>query len=562
MSIMDNSSHIEKVNSARMRDSKGYQKKTNKNESKFRNFCGPTKFMLDVPNIDDGLKFLKHELDNSILDFSYNTMFLNEKIDRLNDIESNIRIPMELPMLYSLNMENDEDIDKWIKEQNKCDKENDLKSNKKCNHIHLTEKNNEYFSTIPFVSKFEKNDFDLLNKTIPNYIKYVKNNILNNEYKIGKENMGDDDIQIDNPDNALVDNVDKSNIKNSKVLYNHYFKHPFNKFTKVKNIYPIIPHVSGWKGKYVQGVMEIESANNNIMTIKKSGSNSKSVKYNGQENENQVNDINQNDDTENNRKLHLILHLVEKTRDKHVYGLYKNQEIDENKKEKKINIHDTDNFLSDGVSNEKENDVIVDEIEKNENCYNVENEKYTKNDATEKENTTITMTNSKKRKISLSKFLIKKYILKLQKLEKMKTEMRTPGMVVEGKINENSDLLFKKNKGTENNGVENLLKQDEKNVDKFDEKEKNKKEDNDEDDHNKTQSDKQVEEVYENVQSFKYVRDYKSPSFSANEKDQFSYILSFSKKHKLAFLLPTISKKIIFSKTGQQKRNKYIILKE
>ncbi|CXJ04288.1 conserved Plasmodium protein, unknown function [Plasmodium berghei] len=560
MSIMDNSSHIEKVNSARMRNSKDYQRKTNKNESKFRNFCGPTKFMLDVPNIDDGLKFLKHELDSSILDFSYNTMFLNEKIDRLNDIESNMRMPMELPMLYSLNMENDEDIDKWIKDQNKCDKENDLKSNKKCNHIHLTEKNNEYFSMIPFVSKFEKNDFDLLNKTIPNYIKYVKNNILNNEYKIGKKHMGDD-IQIDNPDNALTGEVDKSNIKNSKVLYNHYFKHPFNKFTKVKNIYPIIPHISGWKGKYVQGVMEIESANN-MMVIKKCDNNIKSVKYNGQGNDNQVNDINQNDDTENSRKLHLILHLVEKTRDKHVYGLYKNQEIDENKKDRNINIHDMDNFLSDGVSNEKQNDVIVDKIEKIENGHNVKNKKSTKNDANKKENTIITMTNSKKRKISLSKFLIKKHILKLQKLEKIKAEMMTSGMVVEGEINEKSDLLFKKNKGTENNGVGNLLKQDENNVDKFDEKEKNKKEDSNEDDHNKEQSDKQVEEVYENVQSFKYVRDYKSPSFSANEKDQFSYILSFSKKHKLAFLLPTISKKIIFSKTGQQKRNKFIILKE
>ncbi|SCM11321.1 conserved Plasmodium protein, unknown function [Plasmodium chabaudi adami] len=557
MSIMDNSSHIEKVNSARIRDSKGYQNKTSKNESKFRNFCGPTKFMLDVPNIDDGLKFLKHELDNSILDFSYNTMFLNEKIDRLNDIESNIRMPMELPMMYSLNMENDEDIDKWIKEQNKCDKENDLKNNKKCNHIHLTEKNNEYFSTIPFVSKFEKNDFDLLNKTIPNYIKYVKNNISNNEYKIGKENMGDDDIQIDNPDNALTDNAGKSNIKNTKVLYNHYFKHPFNKFTKVKNIYPIIPHVSGWKCKYVQGVMEIESANNNMMAIKKIDNNTKSVKYNGQENDNQANDINQNNDTENTRKLHLILHLVEKTRDKHVYGLYKSQEIDENKKERSKHIHDVDNFLSDDVSNEKQNDVIVEEIEKSENSHKVRNKKYTKNDTTEKENTTSTMSKNQKRKISLSKFLIKKHILKLQKLEKMKTEMAP-----EGEINENSDLLFKKNKGTENNSVGNLLKHDEKNVNKFDEKEKNKKENSNEDDHNMAQSDKEVEEIYENVQSFKYVRDYKSPSFSANEKDQFSYILSFSKKHKLAFLLPTISKKIIFSKTGQQKRNKFIILKE
>ncbi|SCM13217.1 conserved Plasmodium protein, unknown function [Plasmodium chabaudi adami] len=557
MSIMDNSSHIEKVNSARIRDSKGYQNKTSKNESKFRNFCGPTKFMLDVPNIDDGLKFLKHELDNSILDFSYNTMFLNEKIDRLNDIESNIRMPMELPMMYSLNMENDEDIDKWIKEQNKCDKENDLKNNKKCNHIHLTEKNNEYFSTIPFVSKFEKNDFDLLNKTIPNYIKYVKNNISNNEYKIGKENMGDDDIQIDNPDNALTDNAGKSNIKNTKVLYNHYFKHPFNKFTKVKNIYPIIPHVSGWKCKYVQGVMEIESANNNMIAIKKIDNNTKSVKYNGQENDNQANDINQNDDTENTRKLHLILHLVEKTRDKHVYGLYKSQEIDENKKERSKHIHDVDNFLSDDVSNEKQNNVIVEEIEKSENSHKVRNKKYTKNDTTEKENTTSTMSKNQKRKISLSKFLIKKHILKLQKLEKMKTEMAP-----EGEINENSDLLFKKNKGTENNSVGNLLKHDEKNVNKFDEKEKNKKENSNEDDHNMAQSDKEVEEIYENVQSFKYVRDYKSPSFSANEKDQFSYILSFSKKHKLAFLLPTISKKIIFSKTGQQKRNKFIILKE
>ncbi|SCM06224.1 conserved Plasmodium protein, unknown function [Plasmodium chabaudi chabaudi] len=557
MSIMDNSSHIEKVNSARIRDSKGYQNKTSKNESKFRNFCGPTKFMLDVPNIDDGLKFLKHELDSSILDFSYNTMFLNEKIDRLNDIESNIRMPMELPMMYSLNMENDEDIDKWIKEQNKCDKENALKNNKKCNHIHLTEKNNEYFSTIPFVSKFEKNDFDLLNKTIPNYIKYVKNNISNNEYKIGKENMGDDDIQIDSPDNALTDNAGKSNIKNTKVLYNHYFKHPFNKFAKVKNIYPIIPHVSGWKCKYVQGVMEIESANNNMMAIKKIDNNTKSVKYNGQENDNQANDINQNDDTENTRKLHLILHLVEKTRDKHVYGLYKSQEIDENKKERSKHIHDVDNFLSDDVSNEKQNDVIVEEIEKSENSHKVRNKKYTKNDTAEKENTTSTMSKNQKRKISLSKFLIKKHILKLQKLEKMKTEMAP-----EGEINENSDLLFKKNKGTENNSVGNLLKHDEKNVNKFDEKEKNKKENSNEDDHNMAQSDKEVEEIYENVQSFKYVRDYKSPSFSANEKDQFSYILSFSKKHKLAFLLPTISKKIIFSKTGQQKRNKFIILKE
>ncbi|KEG05032.1 conserved Plasmodium protein, unknown function [Plasmodium vinckei vinckei] len=546
---MDNSSHIEKVNSARIRDSKGYQNKTSKNESKFRNFCGPTKFMLDVPNIDDGLKFLKHELDSSILDFSYNTMFLNEKIDRLNDIESNIRIPMELPMMYSLNMENDEDIDKWVKEQNKCDKENDVKSNKKCNHIHLTEKNNEYFSTIPFVSKFEKNDFDLLNKTIPNYIKYVKNNISNNEYKVGKENMGDDDIQNDNLDNAPTDSAGKSNIKNSKLLYNHYFKHPYNKFAKVKNIYPIIPHVSGWKCKYVQGVMEIESANNNMMAIKKSDNNTKSVKYNGQENDNQGNDINQNDDTENNRKLHLILHLVEKTRDKHVYGLYKSQEIDESKKERSKHIHDVDNSLSDDVSNEKQNDVIVEKIEKNENSHKVRNKKYTKNDATEKENTTSTMSKNQKRKISLSKFLIKKHILKLQKLEKMKAEM-TP----EGEINENSDLLFKKNKGTENNSVGNLIKHNEK--------EKNKKENNNEDDHNMAQSDKEVEEIYENVQSFKYVRDYKSPSFSANEKDQFSYILSFSKKHKLAFLLPTISKKIIFSKTGQQKRNKFIILKE
>ncbi|VWU52830.1 conserved protein, unknown function, partial [Hepatocystis sp. ex Piliocolobus tephrosceles] len=66
----------------------------------------------------------------------------------------------------------------------------------------------------------------------------------------------------------------------------------------------------------------------------------------------------------------------------------------------------------------------------------------------------------------------------------------------------------------------------------------------------------------ENIQCFKYIRDYKSSAFAINENDSLSYVLGVSKKKKLAFIFPTISKKIVFSKTGQQKRKNYLYLKE
>ncbi|CRG95171.1 conserved Plasmodium protein, unknown function [Plasmodium gallinaceum] len=523
------------------------KRKTNHIESKFKKFCGCTDLILNLPTIDESLKFLKHEVDNSILNFNYSTMLLNEKVERLNDVERNVSIPMELPFLYSFNLENNDDIRNWINEQNICEKEKDSKL---LNNIYLNDKLKEFSSYLPIVKSFEKEDFDLLNVTIPNYFKRIRNNILANEEKKNREN----DKNVDNVYNTSIDDINAVNTK-KKILYNEYFEHPLKKYLKIKKIYPIIPYISVWRNKYVQGIMEIES-NNKI---------------------NENNKYNQSDyKKKKNKKFYGLLHLIEKSRDKHIYSLYKNHDINnmnyflknlqnksnKEKKEypddKKNSLHKENNNILENRDIEKNNKNTMENIKLNEN----QNENENQNNNNNNNN------NNTKKKISLSKFLIKKHILKLKKLEKLKNNI--PKEVKKSLTKDNKEEFSSTKKKifmrqslqiNEGSSLNEKIKyqQTEKNLDEGNEKNEIKIEKS----VSLTDMDNSINKnvLDENVKLFKYVRDYKSPPFSLNKNDTMSYVIGLSKK-RLAYIFPTLSKKVIFSKTGHQKRKNYILLKE
>lgn len=347
--MMEGNIYKEKKEQGYMKGSNELLKKqAHHNESRFKKFCGDTNIKVDVPNINESLKFLKHDVDNSILNFQYNTMILNEKIERLNDIERQVCIPMHLPISYSINIEENEDINNWINKENmyqnekqkqveKITSEENMKEINKINddvyeinninyigdmneyasvnnyskdehdtllkiinNKNLSENLKDISSNIPYVSCFEKDDIDLLNITIPEYIKNMKNkkNKLNNNTK--------DKIFIEqSSDDLLLEKIDSANSKKKYLNYNHFFRHPILKNEKIKNIYPIVPYISVWENKYIQGIMDIESDTEQITT---SG--------------NQTNKSNDN-------KFYGLLHLIQKSRDKHIYSLYKKKIKDE-----------------------------------------------------------------------------------------------------------------------------------------------------------------------------------------------------------------------------------------
>ncbi|SBT40515.1 conserved Plasmodium protein, unknown function [Plasmodium ovale wallikeri] len=495
--------------------------KANQNEAKFRKFCGSTEFMLDVPNIDESLKFLKHEVDKSILNFSYNTMFLNEKIERLNDAERNVYIPMELPFMYSFNVQKNRDMKEWICTQNTCEKERNF--NVVNNNIYVNDKMKEFFpSYLPLVKSFERDDFTLLNCTIPNYFKSVKNSVLANKEKEDEFSEQNKIKSGEFNSNSFVRGM-SSKKYHGKMSYNYYFQHPLKKNEKIKKIYPILPYISIWKNKYVQGIMEIESSNDNVRG--KGTDNCKSS----------LTTTHSATSTRKNKALYGLLHLIEKSRDKHLYSLYRKHEINMHKFQSK-NVQSKEHSQNGKTFDDKEGDNI---------CSKHAKERQGKHkvirDDMDNHKLEIPMHDGhshctkQKKKISLSKFLIKKHILKLKNIERGESKLsETPtGLCKTGAEGYTEEIASHRQMGKMCNN-----------------------ETNDERGENRN------EVLHEDVQCFKYVRDYKSPSFTISEKDPVSYVLSFSKKKKLAFIFPTISKKIIFSKTGQQKRKNYIILKE
>ncbi|SCP05308.1 conserved Plasmodium protein, unknown function [Plasmodium ovale] len=494
--------------------------KANQNEAKFRKFCGSTEFILDVPNIDESLKFLKHEVDNSILNFSYNTMLLNEKIERLNDAERNVYIPMELPFMYSFNVQKNRDMKEWICTQNTCEKERDIKLVN--NNIYVNDKMKEFPSYLPLVKSFERDDFNLLNYTIPNYFKSVKNSILANKEKEDKFSEQNKIKSGEFNTNSLVRGISSKGYQ-GKMSYNYYFQHPLKKNEKIKKIYPILPYISIWKNKYVQGIMEIESSNDNAK---------------GKVADNSISSLTTTQSvrsTRKNKALYGLLHLIEKTRDKHLYSLYRKHEINLHKFQSK-NVQSKDYSQKGRTFDDKEGENTCSKHAKER-----EGKHKVIRDDMDNHKLEIPMhagrshCTKQKKKISLSKFLIKKHILKLKNIERGESKLsETPiGLCKTGAEGYTEGIVSHSEMGKMYNDGMN----DERGVNRN-------------------------EMLREDVQCFKYVRDYKSPSFTISEKDPVSYVLSFSKKKKLAFIFPTISKKIIFSKTGQQKRKNYIILKE
>ncbi|SBS87725.1 conserved Plasmodium protein, unknown function [Plasmodium malariae] len=582
------------------------KKRTNQNESKFRKFCGNTDFMLNVPNIDSNLKFLKYEVDNSILNFNYNTMILNEKIERLNDIERDVHIHMELPFLYSYNIQNNDDIKCWINAQNACEKEKDAlavsgnnstsncrsknRSNGKSsssssssssdrgsssnnNTIFLSDsKLKEISPYLPVVTNFEKDDLDLLIKTIPNYVRSVQNYLLANEEKKNGNHLEKKKNLSNDHSRGLTDSTNSKKDK-KRLPYNQYFQHPLKKKAKIRKIYPVLPYISVWKNKYIQGIMEIESTYDNVKS--KSGEDRKPL----------CNDNGKSSKGTKSSAPYGLLHLIEKTRDKRIYSLYKRHIMNNSNNNtfsssgndgnvltfsKSIpDIYNMENFYDRGrgISREREypieccNDDEQNDIQRDTDKTSNECIGKIGNDVNSASSETNHDGSKTKKRISLSKFLIRKHILKLKNKVSAVSTMSAES---HEKSKNKGDLLDTKSEG--NNGK--VITKNCKNV-TFNEKyeytlvEKKIDNENNAEEDLKIEGDlENISEILgENIQCFKYVRDYKSPSFDINEKDSLSYALSFSKKN-LAFIFPTLSKKIIFSKTGQQKRKNYILLKE
>ncbi|ANQ10128.1 Uncharacterized protein PCOAH_00041240 [Plasmodium coatneyi] len=526
------------------------------NEAKLKKFCGSTDFVLDVPSIDEGVKFLKHDVDNEILNFNYTTMLLNEKVERLNDVERNIHIPMDLPFLFSFNMQNNEDISNWVKEQNETEQGKIANVEGTDSYINLNDEVKQFSSCAPIVHTFEKDDLELLNRVAPHYIRRVRNSLLQSEERKSK----DLDLREKNPsmgmnthenggklfeDGTLGKNDGSSELMlkcgKRKVPYEFYFPHPLRKGTKVKKIYPLLPHIGVWNNKYIQGIMEI-------------GNSSDYIRSSGGEDGNKLltkgaNATSNSEPKKQSSGMLGLLHLVEKTRDKHLYGLYKAQDMG-------CDEYVLNRFLRryNGIGALKNDTVSGDAALGAPLRGNITDQAHD--------------TPGVKKKISLSKFLIKKYLFKLKMREKLKNKLPKGEKVIHPAKNEQEEEeKFPMLKSERNASVE--LKHRSKHV-TFNEtneyeyvERKGELGEHSKRDDTITQnvSYSQSTPPDDKVECFKYVRDYKSPSFAMNQNDPLSYVIGFNRNN-LAFMFPTVSRKIIFSKTGQQKRKNYILVRE
>ncbi|GAB67604.1 hypothetical protein PCYB_121720, partial [Plasmodium cynomolgi strain B] len=510
------------------------------NEAKLKKFCGSTDFVLDVPSIDEGVKFLKHEVDNEILSFNYTTMMLSEKVERLNDVERNIHIPMDLPFLFSFNMQNNDDISNWIKEQNEIENRKIANVEGTHSYTNLNEEVKQISSSAPIVHTFDKDDLELLNRVAPHYIRRVRSNLLHCEERKIR------DLQDNNSSMGMKTHEQGGKICESGVLgkndgsselmlkcgkrkvpYDCYFPHPLKKGTKVKKIYPLLPHIGVWNNKYIQGIMEIgnstdymrssggEDANKLLSKGASATSNSESKKQSS--------------------GMLGLLHLVEKTRDKHLYGLYKAQDMG-------CDEYLLNRFLrGDGSVRRSSNGVGG--ARGGTDGSGTASGGTTSGGAPLRGNVPHQAgdTPAAKKKISLRKFLIKKYLFKLKMREKLKNKLLKGEKVTPPAKNEQEDEEnFPKLKNERNASVE--LTHRSKHV-TFNETNKyeyveNKGElgEHGEGDDTAMQnvSYSQSTPPDDNVECFKYVRDYKSPSFAMNENDPLSYVIGFN-RHNLAF---------------------------
>ncbi|CAA9989871.1 conserved Plasmodium protein, unknown function [Plasmodium knowlesi strain H] len=533
------------------------------NEAKLKKFCGSTDFVLDVPNIDEGVKFLKYDVDNDILNFNYTTMMLNEKVERLNDVERNIHIPMDLPFLFSFNMQNNDDISNWIKEQNETEHGKIANVEGAESYINLNDEVKQFSSSAPIVHTFEKDDLELLNRVAPHYIRRVRNSLLQCEERKSRDidpreknssmgmNTHEESGKIfENVNIGINDGSSELMLKcgKRKVPYELYFPHPLKKGAKVKKIYPLLPHVAVWNNKYIQGIMEIGNSSDYIR--RSVGEDGNKFLRKGES------DKSSSEPKKQSSGMLGLLHLVEKTRDKHLYGLYKAQDMncDEYILNRFLRKYNTVGTLNNGkVSGGTDDDSAAVSTLPGGNMSNQSSD-----------------TGRVKKKISLSKFLIKKYLLKLKMKEKLKGKLTKGEKVAPPEKNheeEEEEDKFPKLKNERNASVElthhsKRITFNETNKYEYVEKEKELGEHRKEDDTViEHVSYSQSTPPVDNVECFKYVRDYKSPSFGMNQNDPLSYVIGFNENN-LAFMFPTVSRKIIFSKTGQQKRKNYILVRE
>ncbi|GAW82110.1 hypothetical protein, conserved [Plasmodium gonderi] len=556
------------------------------NESKFKKFCGSTDFVLDLPNIDESVKFLKYDVDNEILNFNYTTMILNEKIERLNDAERNIYIPMDLPISYSFNIQNNDDIHNWIKEQKKNENQKHENIGGSHNQVSLTDKMKEISSPLPIVHTFEKDDFELLNRVFPQYIKSIKSNLSKCEEKKNRNNLGEHSGTNEKNTNDYSNNSSELKSKNvkRKISYNHYFQHPLKKHAKVKNIYPVLPNIPLWNNTYIQGIMEIGNSND-YMKVQTCDDHQDDYKklLNKSSNPNGHNKTNKG--SNNNNGILGLLHLVEKNRDKHLYGLYKKHDIHNDEyllkkfehTDKSIGRIENSGPITTGNLSEHADRTNRDSM--GNEVHQRAHDKVSAGDATTagtdrtdeqrmKKSMDSNPVKKERKKISLSKFLIKKYILKLKKREKLKNKLSNELEISSHATNKQGEIIKSKDERSDSKELQNRCKHVTfNNTEKCEYIEEEKKKDtNEHEEKSETVLQKNIpsfqnNQLYDNMECFKYVRDYKTPSFAINENDPLSYVIGFNKNN-LAFIFPIVSRKIIFSKTGQQKRKNYILLTE
>ncbi|KJP85233.1 hypothetical protein AK88_05129 [Plasmodium fragile] len=533
------------------------------NEAKLKKFCGSTDFVLDVPNIDERVKFLKHEVDNEILNFNYTTMMLNEKVERLNDIERNIHIPMETPFSFSFNMQNNEDIGNWIKEQNENEHRKIGNVEGTDSHINLNDEVKQFSSSAPIVHTFDKDDLEFLNRVAPHYIRRVRSSLLHGDERQSRDvnlkgkfsSMGMNTHEQDDKSReygVLVNNDSSSELMmkcgKRKVPYEYYFPHPLKKGTKVKKIYPLLPHIAVWNNKYVQGIMEIGNYSDYMRSSAGADAN-KLLSSKG------ASATLKSEAKKEKSGMLGLLHLVEKTRDKHLYGLYKAHDkgCDEYMLNKFLRRDGTGAAVTSAPMTSADGGAPL--------HGNVADQ--------------ASDTQGAKKQISLSKFLIKKYLCKLKMREKLKGKLPKGENVTspaqsqqqQQQQQDEKEENFPKSKNERNTSIEstNLSKRvtfNETNKNEYVGKKGELGQHSQADDtvmQNVSYS--QSTPPDDNVECFKYVRDYKSPSFAINQNDPLSYVIGFN-KHNVAFMFPTVSRKIIFSKTGQQKRKNYILMRE
>ncbi|EDL44517.1 hypothetical protein, conserved [Plasmodium vivax] len=573
------------------------------NEVNLKKFCGSTDFVLDVPNIDEGVKFLKHDVDSEILQFNYTTMLLNEKVERLNDVERNIHIPMDLPFMFSFNMQNNDDIGSWVRQQN--EEEHGRVSQRMIGHgknahgntphgrishgntanvggahslVNLNDEVKQISSSAPIIQTFDRDDLELLNRVAPHYIRRVRSTLLQcaerksrdaqersspigrNTHEQGGKGFESGALENDDGSSELTLKCGKR-----KVPYDCYFPHPLKKGTKVKKIYPLLPHIGVWSNKYIQGIMEIGNSSDYIRSS--GGEDASKLLSKG------ASATSNSEPKKKSSGMLGLLHLVEKTRDKHLYGLYKAHDVG-------CDEYILNKYLRrDGSARRRSNGVAAVSAVSAVSGGTV-------GSATDRDGgdapDQASDSPAAKKKISLSKFLIKKYLFKLKMREKLrgklpKGEKVTPP--VKNQQEEEDELeeeKFAKSKSERNEGNEGNERSasvelthrskrvtfNETNKYEYVEK-KGERGEHGEGDDTVMQNVRcsQSTPPDDNVECFKYVRDYKSPSFGVNQNDPLSYVIGFN-RHNLAFMFPTLSRKIIFSKTGQQKRKNYIMVRE